>query len=436
MTNEPIRTDESSKALAADELPSRRRALPAGLVDSATSSLASFGVGLYATRYLEPAELGIYALFFSAFTLSCAVPALLVCTPIEVKVLGIAPARRIGALAESVRAAVPVAIGAALVVCPAALLVASDVPLEVRLALAFSVTVAATVSPLQDHIRRMLHLSGRSWSAAALSAIHLATVAGVLITLSIGGIDPAWVPFTALAAGNIASAGAGFVHASRSQMVVPRLGARWGELLAAGGWLLGGELWGLTSGVLAIAAVTSVAGASDVGFAEAARVLSQPVPVAAIGVLSVLAPSLMDPKRHRGDSNLQRLALGVVGSIAGLGFLWMLVAGVDWPFSPLPELFPAAFVIGGLLPLVIIGQALGYSSLGFRSVLVGARQERRSGISDFVSSTAGLATAVVLARHGAFALAWAGVVGGLVSLGVRAMFVRRTAHSWAETAEE
>ena len=51
-----------------------RRALPAGLLDAALASLASFIVTFYAARSLPAAGLGIYALFFNAFIMAAVVP--------------------------------------------------------------------------------------------------------------------------------------------------------------------------------------------------------------------------------------------------------------------------------------------------------------------------------------------------------------------------
>ena len=64
-----------------------RRTLPAGVFDAAFSSLATFTVGFFAARFLEPVTLGGYALVFSAFLLLTKIPAQFLFKPAEIAVV-------------------------------------------------------------------------------------------------------------------------------------------------------------------------------------------------------------------------------------------------------------------------------------------------------------------------------------------------------------
>jgi hypothetical protein len=58
-----------------------RRAVPAGLVDAGMASLASFAVTVQAARSFTPAELGTYAIFYTAFIMTAVVPTHLLFSP-------------------------------------------------------------------------------------------------------------------------------------------------------------------------------------------------------------------------------------------------------------------------------------------------------------------------------------------------------------------
>ncbi|HEX6913010.1 MAG TPA: hypothetical protein VF142_21555, partial [Longimicrobium sp.] len=92
---------------------SGRAALAAGVADAGFASLASFAVGVYAIRALEPGALGAYALVFAAFTLLAVVPAQLLFVPAETAAAYAAPGARAGLAAHSLRAGLPAAVLAA-----------------------------------------------------------------------------------------------------------------------------------------------------------------------------------------------------------------------------------------------------------------------------------------------------------------------------------
>src|SRR5665811_1076973 len=64
-----------------------RSAVPAGLLDSSLSSLATFAIGIMAATQLPLEALGVYSLFFTAFLLATVVPTQLIFLPAEIAAL-------------------------------------------------------------------------------------------------------------------------------------------------------------------------------------------------------------------------------------------------------------------------------------------------------------------------------------------------------------
>ena len=178
-----------------------RRVIPA-LADTALASLATFAVSLIAIRYLRPTELGAYAVAFQAFLIAAVVPTQLLFIPAEVAVLDMRRPNRLAALSSTLRAGAPAAVVAA---TGAAALAAGSIALTGEtavLGLAVSMAAAAMLSPLQDHVRRMLHQAAQSWWAALVSLVQFAVAVGGVISLLAADVGTLVVPFTALTAAN------------------------------------------------------------------------------------------------------------------------------------------------------------------------------------------------------------------------------------------
>jgi O-antigen/teichoic acid export membrane protein len=335
-----------------------RRAVPAGLLDAGLASLASFIVTFYAARFLPAADLGTYALFFNAFAMAAVVPTQLLFSPAEIASLPYGGRRRLGLLNQSLRLGSLPAVGAAVLGTFAAVAGSVGAPGAVVVPFALTCMLCTAVSPVQDHVRRLLHFAGVSWRAAAMSVVQLVTALGCLLFLSWLRVPTPWLPFGALLTANVVSLSLGLVLAAEKGNYEPleRMVVR--DLFRFGRWLV---LVGLTpaaawflSGVF----VTHLAGSTTLGYVEAARVVSQPVFVLMMGLSAVLVPRLMQaaaerrPDRARLASQPLRIII-VVG-----GALYLLAVGFRWPWNPLPSLLPSAYVAQGVVALMIVGQIL------------------------------------------------------------------------------
>ncbi len=364
-----------------------RASLIPGFLDSALGSLGTFAVGLYATRYLEPDELGAYALFFGAFLLIIMVPAELIYRPTEVVTVGHPEQQRLGVLPNSLAIGFAPGVGVAAAFSLLALLVPSDVGFDQLLAFAATTAIAGVLSPVQDHVRRMFHQAGRSPLAAAVSAMQLIAVLLALLGLELAGVGREWIPMGALATANAVSLAFGLAIVAR---VHPggRIDLVASELYRTGGWLVTSGFAIVGGQVSSIVLITILAGASYAGFAQAAIILAQPLFVVANGLGSVLNPRIMEAagvgneRDARGHSRAYSWLM--VAASAGL----LLAIGIEWSFSPMPDLFPNAYSTNGLLALTIAAQGLNYALFGNQFELIGGRSHVPMAKATFTASLA------------------------------------------------
>jgi hypothetical protein len=391
------------------------RRVPAGLFDAGFASLANFLAGLYATRYLSSTALGAYALFYSVFILVNVAPTQLVLMPAEVASVAVEPRFRGAILGRTLRLGglvAAVSSSAVLLV----LLVPSDAELGTRVALAATTVPLTAISPLQDHARRMLHQSGRSWQAVSVSMTQTVLVISFLAGLGFLGVPSPWVPFGALAAANTSSLAVAIWLAVRrvppGSPVVP-LDRR--VLLRSGRWLLAASILIFGAQFVAVAVLTSAAGSAAAGQAEAARVLAQPVSVLIIGILSVYNPVLMAATRSFDGYRVARVTGGFFALVGVAAACWFVFAGPRWPWSPLPHLFPRGYELSGLLSWTIAEQAAGYATLIFLTILLAAGREKVTTASAALQAVTLISVVVVTAQeHGPFALVWGNAAGTLV----------------------
>lgn len=366
---------------------SLRRTIPAGVIDSAASALATFVIGLYAVRALDPAALGAYALVFSAYATLMEVAARLVFLPAEIAASKRPPPARLGGLADSLRQGAIVAVPAGILTGAAALAMPREVNGEVVAGLTVSAMGATTLSPVQNHIRKMLHIGGRSWSAALISLVQLGTVPIAIIGLAWTGIPIAWHPFGALAAATLVSgcAGALLWHRHRSATRAVRIPLV--TLIRSGRWLVvAGTAPGL-GGFGAASLVAHLAGAPALGYAEAARVLARPVAVLSQGLVAVLGPHLMRAGDSRDRSSGRRISRQYAVLVAGLGSVYLLLAGFEWSLNPFAFLVPQAYAVSGLTAVFIgvyIVDRVAGAGAGLQ--LLGAGRERALAIGETVAS--------------------------------------------------
>jgi hypothetical protein len=392
-----------------------RRSIPAGLVDAGFASLGTFAVGLVAIRLLAPEVLGAYALFMSGFKLIAVIPAQLVLVPAETEVLSMQARQRVVLLKKSLRLAAPVAALGALLIPFISFLVRSTSARDL-FALASTATVAVLLSPLQDHVRRLLHLSDRSAGAAVVSIVQFVVSAGTIAALWVLGVRPSWIPFTGLIAANAASISVGTALCLRnSGHSSPDGDYQFRNLFKMGGWLTGAGMVTAGSAFVASAVVSLIAGQAILGFAEAARVVAQPLNVLALGVGFVINPRSMAAAYERDRATARRISRVFVLLLATVGTIYLLVTGLDVPINPLTRLFPNAFTIPWLVAASIATNLIRGLNRPYRSELVGAKEGRLIVRGGVISDSLPIAIAFTAPVTHAFAIPLGQAAAGVVS---------------------
>jgi O-antigen/teichoic acid export membrane protein len=379
-----------------------RHALPAGLLDAGFASLARLAIGIFAARTLSVSDLGAYALFFSAFVFACVVPMQFVLVPAELATLPAARLDRLALLRQSWRIGAPTAAAAAVLASVAAGL-GAEAPAKVLWPLVLTMTACATVTPLQEHTRRVLHLAGVSWHAAAVSLVQIGGVVAALGLLAWVDAPPLWHPFGALTIATVVSLTAGLLLARRRQppATLPRYGVT--RLMRSGRWLLAIEVITAGATFLASVLVSRFDTPESLGYAEAARIVGQPLVVLASGLSVVLSPRAMEAGAGRDRTAARRVARPYAVLLVAVGLAYGALTVVPWWGNPLGTLVPQAYVLAGLVPITVASFVLFGLPMIPRSELTGAGRER-------VLPQVGLAAAVVqcavslsAVRIGAFA---------------------------------
>ena len=140
-----------------------RRLIPAGLVDQGFASLATFVIGLYALGLTNEfvSAAGAFALFFGAFRIATVIPTWLMFVPAEVASLDHERRQRGGVLAQSLKLGLgPSLLAAPLVLLPILWISYFWTPEEqpdtiLLVAYGLGGVIAAFLSPIQDHVRRV-----------------------------------------------------------------------------------------------------------------------------------------------------------------------------------------------------------------------------------------------------------------------------------------
>jgi O-antigen/teichoic acid export membrane protein len=353
-----------------------KRRLPAGLFDSGFASLATFAAGLSAVTLLGDADRGVYAVFFTAFMLGTVLPRNLIFTPAEVRAVAFPVKERLSLLPRSLALGLGPALLGASAVLMAVAATWTYTTTEVLIALTLTTGVTTILSPLQDHVRKMLHIATLSWRAASVSMVQFTAVAvavGVMLLLDVGA---AWIPFGALAIANAVSLAfsRSVVHLPKGFVAPVRLHFR--SLASKGKWLVVQASATATAGFAVAAIISWLAGPDALGFAESARVVAQPILVLASGFTAVLAPRSMKAGMDRNLTmarQTSRVYYWIVG-LAGLGYL--AIAGWDWILNPMAYIVPSAYVVPGLVALsVVANMAIAAVFLQINELL-GAHEEK------------------------------------------------------------
>jgi hypothetical protein len=351
-----------------------RAAVPAGVVDAGFASLATFVVGLVAATRLDAAELGAYALFFTAFLLASVIPAQLLLLPVEINALDLPAPDRTKLIGRSLRLTLPFSAVTATVTASGAAILTHGVSAEVVTPLAIGAAGSALLSPLQDHVRKMFHLAGASWRAALMSALQLAGVLIAVGLLSLAGVAAPWIPLTALTAANAGSLGGGLLLRRVTKGTVDGLRLR--PLLLQGRMLLavGGVPVVATFAVAAM--VTRLAGPEPLGWAEAARILCQPLLVLAMGLGAVIGPRSMESGAQLNFHQARRYSNAFLLLMGAVTVPYGVLTMSPWTRDALATVFPGAYAVPGLILLTLVGNVVYGIVMPYRSELLGARRER------------------------------------------------------------
>ena len=393
-----------------------KQSIPGGLVDSALASLATFAVGLQAVRVLDAASLGGYALLFAAFNALSMVAARLVFLPAEIEAAKQPRGSLLPAASHSVGVGATLAVVAGLFVAPVAFTVPSDVHWDVVVLLTATAVLCTMLSPIQDHIRRMLHIGGLSWAAAVVSGVQLTTAAAAIAILTITDVSSAWQPFGALAAANLVSGLVGLAIWRRHSTPRAEQPIDLGALVRAGKWLLLAGMVPHLSGLGAAWLVAYLASAQALGYAEAARILARPIAVLSVGLKSVFGPELMRAGARRDLASARRFTGFYTMAIVACGIVYLLVAGFDTAWNPFPALMPTAYVIWGLVAATIAVHIIDrVAGAGATLQLMGAGRAR--GLA--AVETVGGIGQVLAGFTAPFALAFAIPISYLVGSSIR-----------------
>ena len=394
---------------------SGRAAVAAGVADAGLASLATFAVGVYAIRALEPRALGAYALVFTAFTLLAVVPTQLLYVPAETAAASLPRGGRAALLPRTLRAGLPAAALAALALPAWALAAPPGIPRRAALVLTVTAVACTLLSPVQDHLRRMLHVAGRSGAAALASAVQLAVVAFAILAAPRFAVAPAWVPFGALAAANALSLAAGLVLArgdGRADGGAAAVDAR--ALAESGRWLLLASAIAPASAFAASAVAGQLAGAAALGVAEAARVIGHPVLVLATGLSAVLGPRSVRAAAARRKSDARRVAALFRALTLGGGAAYLAAASFAWPLNPFPALVPSAYAVPGLAAAAILAAMANGALFPARSELLGAARAGAIARADAAGAALRVGVAATAGATGAFAVPLGFLALGLV----------------------
>jgi O-antigen/teichoic acid export membrane protein len=343
-----------------------------GQLDAGFASLSSFVVGIYAVRVLDIISLGAYALLFGAFQMANQISTELVFLPSQILAVDLAPGRRLGVIRHSVPRGSLLALGSAILVPLGALPIRSSVAPSDLLLLSVTAFALTAVSPLQDHLRAMFHMADLSWIAASMSGVHLMFTALTLPIL--GSNNPSLAPYGALFAGNCVSLGLAGLYIRRRRPS-PASRPTWGELRGLGAWLLTTGLAKTGIGYASRTLLSALAGVAALGFVEGARVVSQPINVLALGLMSQVGPRLMESASAREKTRARSWRRRFLVLLAMGAVPYAAIAAGPWPFNPLAAITPRAYQIPGLTAAMLLAVTLSCWLRPLRAELLGARKQ-------------------------------------------------------------
>lgn len=364
-----------------------QRQLAAGVIDAGLASVATFAAGLTGVTLLSDIDRGVYGVFFTAFFLGTVIVSELIMVPAQVVAVGLPQEKRLGVTRRSLLLGLAPGLVGVLAAVAAAGLKGHLTSTAVITALTVTTGITIVVSPMQDHVRALLHIADRSWHAVAVSSVQLVGVAAGIGLLVAVDVERAWIPFGSLAMANVLSLTIALVLA-RAARVPEGDAMTFGGLASSGKWLVIRAATPATLAFIAANIITELAGPVAYGYAEAARQVAQPITVLSVGLMAVLGPravragSEMDP--IAGAANRRMF----VGLMLLASSAYAAIAGVDWFLNPMAILVPAAYAVGGLVLATILANVLAAVFLVFGRELLGAGQARSLAVISLIASPA------------------------------------------------
>lgn len=395
-----------------------RSKLPAGVIDAGFASLATFLAGLVAVNVLGDVDRGIYAVFFVTFTLGTILVYQLVYVPTEIVAVGRPLHLRLTIVRDSLRMGMWPSFLGAMAIIAAAISTAPIADTDLLIGLTVTGWVATLLSPTQDHIRRVLHIADQSWQAASMSVVQFVVTGATLAIMSLLDAPISWIPFGALAIANIASTSYGLllVKHDNAGAAVDEV-VRFGDISHSGRWLLLTAIIPAAVAFVSANIIAYLASPEALGYAEAARIVGQPILVLGSGLTFALRPRAMESAINHDRHRSVRVELLFVAMIIGSALLYLPIVGGDWAWNPMHRLVPAAYEIEGLVVAVVLTNTILATAFLIANEMMAAGKARSLATIEAVAAPLRMVAATSAAAIGAFARPVSEAVAALATWG-------------------
>jgi hypothetical protein len=226
----------------------------------------------------------------------------------------------------------------------------------------------------------------------------------------------------------------GWVGVLRPAVDVPRLPAR--EIYSRGSYLVVSATMPALAGFVAANLVIAIGGSELLGFAEAARVVAQPVFVGATGLALVTNPQIMAGAVN-GDAagvvQARRVFLSLLW-FAGLAYVVLLsLPGIS---DVLHSLLPTAFEVTGLVAMSVLAQVIFGMFRPYGAEAVALTREPAVLWATLPGAAVIVGVALGVPLIDAFVIPVGVAAGGLIRLWILAYLLRKSDAGAAPPAHE
>lgn len=412
------------------------RRLPAGVADAAFASLATFAAGLSAVNQFNDVDRGVYAIFFVAFGLGVVLPWNLILIPAEVNAVSFDVVDRIRRARDALKLGVRASLIGSLAILIAALMSRSLTGSDVIWGLTATAMITTVLSPLQDHMRRLLHIAELSWRAATVSGVQFFGVAISLGVMFLLDAPVAIMPFGSLAIANALSLMTAFVLGDVFHQKPLDEPLHFWKLAREGRWLLARAIVPSGAHFAVAAIIVGLTSPEILGYTEAARVVAQPVLVFATGLTAVLAPRSMRAAMVRDEKSAHKTRRIYLGFMLAGGIAYLAIASTDWVLNPMQYLVPAAYIVPGLVAATIAANMMNAAMYLDVNEMLGAQKAKYMAAVGLVTSPILILMALTAAATEAFSRPLGIAVRGVFQIGwYRSMLSRHYAESASDPIE-